>query len=356
MKAAFVLLFLAYSTNLFCQDITGIWRGTFSRTNKVYGFFNQKEEYRFEVQLSQEGKQLIGVTYSYLDRRFYAKASAQGTINTINGKVLLQELKLIELKTSLDGPTCVMTCFLQYSKEDDEEVLKGTYFSMNMDDSSNCGNGVVELRKVLTSDFKKEPFLEKPEKKIPPIIKTPPPVKVAPKQPVPVKKKPVLPTAKPPVIKQPAKPPAGIAKPALPKVQEKEPIKKPAPTSIPSVTAIPKVLTSRENALIKTIVVHTNEVTINIYDNGAIDHDTVSVYLDKELVVSKKMLTTTPITVKLKLDDKNNYHEVVMVAENLGDIPPNTSLMVVQAGTERYEVRITSTEQKNAVVGFKYEP
>jgi len=44
-----------------------------------------------------------------------------------------------------------------------------------------------------------------------------------------------------------------------------------------------------------------------------------------------------------------------MVAENLGEIPPNTSLMVVKAGKQQYEVRITSTEQKNAVIVFKYE-
>ena len=44
-----------------------------------------------------------------------------------------------------------------------------------------------------------------------------------------------------------------------------------------------------------------------------------------------------------------------MVAENLGRIPPNTSLMIVEAGEQRFEVRITSTEQKNAVVRFKYQ-
>jgi hypothetical protein len=41
-----------------------------------------------------------------------------------------------------------------------------------------------------------------------------------------------------------------------------------------------------------------------------------------------------------------------MVAENLGSIPPNTSLMIVTAGTKRYEVFISSSEQKNAKVVF----
>ena len=55
------------------------------------------------------------------------------------------------------------------------------------------------------------------------------------------------------------------------------------------------------------------------------------------------------------MDETNNYHELIMVAENLGDIPPNTSLMVVKAGDKQYDVRIASTEQQNAVVIFKFE-
>jgi hypothetical protein len=62
-----------------------------------------------------------------------------------------------------------------------------------------------------------------------------------------------------------------------------------------------------------------------------------------------------PITLKLKFDEDNTEHEVIMVAENLGRIPPNTSLMIIDAGDKRYQVQITSTEQKNALVRFKYE-
>jgi hypothetical protein len=39
-----------------------------------------------------------------------------------------------------------------------------------------------------------------------------------------------------------------------------------------------------------------------------------------------------------------------MVANNLGSIPPNTSLMIVTANNKRYEVFISSSEQKNAKI------
>ena len=118
---------------------------------------------------------------------------------------------------------------------------------------------------------------------------------------------------------------------------------------------VPPVLKNRTNEVVQSIAVTTNDITVNIYDNGTIDHDTVSVYLDNKLVVAHQMLTTAAITLHLKMDETTDYHELVMVADNLGDIPPNTSLMVVKAGDKQYEVRITSTEQKNAVVIFKYE-
>jgi len=71
-------------------------------------------------------------------------------------------------------------------------------------------------------------------------------------------------------------------------------------------------------------------------------------------VLLHRMLTDRPLVVTLHLDATNDYHEVVMVADNEGTIPPNTSLMIVKAGDKEYEVRIISTEQKNAVVKFQY--
>jgi hypothetical protein len=127
-------------------------------------------------------------------------------------------------------------------------------------------------------------------------------------------------------------------------------IKTPSFATIPT----PKQLSTRDNELVRTITTNATEIDINIYDNGTVDNDTISVYLDKKLVLSKKRLSEKAIPLKIMLDDVTNYHELVMVAENLGEIPPNTSLMVVKAGKQTYEVRITSTEQKNAVVIFKY--
>ena len=114
----------------------------------------------------------------------------------------------------------------------------------------------------------------------------------------------------------------------------------------------PPVLTTRTNSLVKKIETEAGQVTLNLYDNGEIDGDTVSIYHNNKLVVSRTRLSQKPITFNIDVNAEEPHHEVIMVAENLGSIPPNTSVMIVTAGSKRYQVYISSTEQKNAKVVF----
>ena len=362
------------------QDVTGIWQGHFRSANgtmmrnSVYD-----DRYRFEVQIAQKGKVLEGVTYSYLSTFFYGKAAAAGAINVKTSKVLLQEGKLLEFRNSM-GDVCIMTCFLQYTKSGDEEFMEGTYTSMNVRDSSNCGRGTIFLRKVATSDFYTEPLVAKREREIAATKPPKPGVTAGPLHKPGATKNPSA-TAKnfpknPPATKpnppatartNPPGPPAPhVPKPAPPEKNPpiakidmpKQPVHQPD-SSVRDMgkrfpTIVPQVLKDRQNQVVKTITVHTNDITLNIYDDGTIDGDTVSVYVDNRQVINHAMLTDRPLVVTIHLDENTDYHEVVMVAENEGTIPPNTSLMIVKAGDKEYEVRITSTEQKNAVVKFQY--
>ena len=375
MRRLQLFLLLMAPVLLHAQDITGIWQGHFRNniTNTRASIFDDR--YRFEVQFAQREKGFAGVTYSYLSTVFYGKAEAIGTINPRTGKVLLQEGRLLEVR-NLFGDVCIMTCFLQYTKMGDDEFLEGTYVSMNIRDSSNCGRGRVFLHKVATSDFYTEPIVAAREKEIEELKKrneiTAPPLAVHHPAATPEKQgsktgspnnnaiaatgKPAARPATKPTTARPGEP---LSHPMARVSVPRETMKQPEGDStegigrkFPSIT--PRVVLDRENPVVRTIAVHTNEVILKIYDDGEIDGDTVSVYLDNRLVISNAMLTDRPLTMTVHLDDTNNYHEVVMVAENEGTIPPNTSLMIVKAGDKEYEVRITTTEQKNAVVKFLY--
>lgn len=119
---------------------------------------------------------------------------------------------------------------------------------------------------------------------------------------------------------------------------------------------VPPVLIERKLELVKEIMVDTGNVRLDFYDNGVIDGDTISVYVNGVTVVSNQMLSTKPITIYVRIDFDKPRQEMVMVGENLGSIPPNTALMIVNANEKRYQVYLTSDDKKNALVRFIYEP
>jgi hypothetical protein len=94
---------------------------------------------------------------------------------------------------------------------------------------------------------------------------------------------------------------------------------------------------------------------VELYDNGQIDDDTVSLYLDNRPVLVRKRLSTVPIIVDLRLERDGREKELVMHAENMGTIPPNTALMVVTVRDKRYEFIIESTREANGTVRFRFK-
>ncbi len=175
----------------------------------------------------------------------------------------------------------------------------------------------------------------------------------------PVKKDTAKAKVSPPVVKKPVVTPkpvirkdSAVMKPVTGNIAKNDSsIRKTKPVVI---TPAPPDIKNRINELVKTLNISSNQVTVKLFDNGEIDGDTISVYLDNKLVLSDKRLTAAPLILRFDMNEQQDEHELTMVAENLGTIPPNTSLMIVEAGTQRFEVRITSTEQKNAVVKFRY--
>ena len=342
--------FFSVSQSSIGQELTGIWRGYFITE---YG-----DQYKYEVQLGQSKKSsLTGVTYSYLDTRFYGKATFTGFYTKGSKAALVQEIKTVELKMEMSSVACIMKCKMEYARSGNEEFLEGTYTSSyekadlvnGIRRGGNCGGGRVFLRKVPTSDFYVEPFLRNQKTSIT-TVPAPPAAKRLPKSPV---NKTVV-KKTPPKTDQVAKTPA-IKKPIVTDTIKKNPVE-PVIVAIKPVQKItvPATIRERKNELTKTFEVVNNEIEISLYDNGEIDDDSISVYLDATLILANKRLSNKPITYKLKLDAASPEHTLIMVAENFGRIPPNTSLMIIQDGDKRYQVSITSTEQKNAMVRFRY--
>ncbi|HUP13573.1 MAG TPA: hypothetical protein VM187_15215, partial [Niastella sp.] len=178
-KLLFLFSFFSFFVfNASAQSLTGIWRG--------YFITDGADQYKYEVQLDQSPtKRVSGVTYSYLDTRFYGKATLTGNYNAGTKTALIQEIKTIELRMSGGSMACIMKCNVVYTKSGDEEFLEGTYIStyeksnelLGLKRGGNCGGGKIFLRKVTTSDFYVEPFLRtkpKTDKPSEPLVKQTP--------------------------------------------------------------------------------------------------------------------------------------------------------------------------------------
>jgi hypothetical protein len=114
-------------------------------------------------------------------------------------------------------------------------------------------------------------------------------------------------------------------------------------------------LQPRADSLIKTVTLHSPDVKIDLYDDGVIDGDSVTVLINNKLLLYHQMLTDRPLTIHFNAFP-NAVYELVMYADNLGTIPPNTALLMVTSGSEKYEAFMSSSEQTSATIRFIYKP
>ena len=109
----------------------------------------------------------------------------------------------------------------------------------------------------------------------------------------------------------------------------------------------------RKPYLVNDIFVDSDSLRISLYDNGDIDGDTISVFYNKLPIVQHQLLTAQGTNFYLQLDKLTKVHEISMFAENLGTIPPNTALMIIHDGTNRYEIFLTSSYTLNGTVRIR---
>ena len=95
-----------------------------------------------------------------------------------------------------------------------------------------------------------------------------------------------------------------------------------------------------------------DSIVLSFYDNGVIDGDSISVYLNGEQIIANNRLTATATKKTVMLPAVENI-ELILVAENLGTLPPNTGLLVVKDGDKVYQVNFSADLQTNAAILFK---
>jgi hypothetical protein len=353
MKGWFVLILLLGSYHGISQNLNGQWRGSFNSAGNVVAMEGETE---YVLELYIKGDKVSGYSYSYFnypEKRYYVICRLEGSYEASSKSVVVNEEERIKGNTPPDWGDCLQTHILTFLKQGSTEKLVGRWRGYRPD---GCGVGSTELeRRTLTRVV---PRKAAPKKTTPSTAKQ----KTTTQQSLTHKpqsgssgtvKKPA-PKKDPPAAKNNPKPKAAITdkEKIVPKHQK---VQGTTRSELPDITA-PELpgYAKRSKNILKVIEIPTDEeFKVDFYDNGEIDGDTISVFYNNKLLLSHHRLTDKPLSLKIKLDTTREENELVMYADNMGAIPPNTALMIVTVGGKRHEVYITSTEKSSGTIRFK---
>jgi hypothetical protein len=330
----FLSLLFVNTTN--AQRLTGTWEGDIDG-----------DEFLQVNIIEVKGGKLCGYTwdYRYAKKSDYCKAYFSGSYNKEKSSWFVNGYAFMENS----GGHVLMQLTFRLDFEKGQTVLNG-YCRVKPSFFSGGGTAYeISLRKVsnqpamMTQEMKDCVKENEPPKK--PVTK--PPVEL--KKDVPVIKKPIAPKKKDSVIKPPA---------INPKQKDTATKIKPPITKVtPKVNTLPTQTNGRTNKEISRIVVNDRKIKLEVYDNGTIDGDTVSIFYNGKMIMSHRRLSSNPIEIDLTLDENTSLHSIVLFAENLGSIPPNTALIILTtASKKRYELFSSANLQQNAELIFEYKP
>jgi hypothetical protein len=161
--------------------------------------------------------------------------------------------------------------------------------------------------------------------------------------PVPVKTNPPVVTVPAP---KPVEQPVVKAAPVLPK-----PVPVNAPVIVDPTAATD--LNKRKIENIQALYFKSDSLQLTLYDNGEVDGDTVSVIMNGQVIMPKVGLTTNAVRKTIYTQDAGDSIQLIMYAESLGSLPPNTGLLIVYDGADRYEIRFSGDMQKSSAIVFR---
>ncbi len=337
-------------------DLTGLWKGTiYNDTTKMY--------YRYEIGISNEKGKLTGFSHTWFiqdDKQYYGVKKIKVAIK--DGKLITQDngliannypvppdkgvyqLNVLELQIAdsvlkLSGPFTTNrtkkfrpltgTVSLQRKNDYWNSSLVPHLKELGVSNELSFVEDSFSLEKSITKVNTKE---QEP-KEINPVVKVKVPAQTSVEIKTPAKEK--------------ADDPSYIS--SKPRAETNNPAK----TLEEKRTVAAADINNRITVQQEIVFFKSDSLQLSLYDNGEVDGDTVSVLMNGSLIMAKQGLSTNAIRKTIYIPASTDSIQLVMYAENLGSIAPNTGLLVVRDGKDIYEVRFSGDLQKNAAVIFR---
>lgn len=368
------------------KGLVGIWKGYIKSTER---------KIPYELVISQNDGVFSGYSYTTFGIKSNVVTMKKMLLNFEGSKIMLSDDTLLYNTIQKDLPRQIVQV---NTLELDGDLLTGTFVTQPPPGFKTAkgivylekqGNKeetklVAKLEEMDLSDsisFLQKPVLKAIAKENVEIIKTESPEidstsvahinpKIAKANPkpihitkqeeksVPVNSRPAAVITKQPAAKPKAvNPPIAVVKPkpeTVPEVKQPVVAVVPKPVVKNNITG-PKVdLTKRQIETIDELVIESDSLQITLYDNGEVDGDTVSVILNGQTLVSRQGLTASAFRKTIYITpEMGDSIQLVMYAENLGSLPPNSGLLIVDYDNRRKEIRFSGDLRKNAAITLK---
>ncbi len=331
MKAIFVLFLLPLQ--LFSQDLSGIWVGTISTS---------QTQMPLELVINQDMTGYSMITFMFKGAEKIAVKKI--TLIRKDSVFTISDDKLVYNNFTVRSRSIKTFCELSIKMVDTIMVLSGPFHTRTRDlraGDEDLSTGTIRLQKqnrqAQTRLISKLDSLKlssnlafsNPET----IIKEKPAVAVSEKEALAVAENPVKDLTAVKVQQQ-----AGFENTASTINNQK-------------IIGAAAEVALRKTEVISTIDLKSDSLTLVLYDNGIVDGDTVSVMLNDEVIIPKQGLTDQAFRKVIKIPPgSGDSLQLVIYAENLGTIPPNSGLLIIEDGSERYEVGFKGDMTKSPAV------
>ncbi len=270
------------------QTVAGLWRGRFTSNHPLQTI----TEYKYELLLFQEGNKISGYSYSTeVNGEYYGVCEIKG--NLFEGYMVITETKTVYQNPPGSGG-----------------VLQTHILFLNADEKEASGEW-KQSNKRITQLFEEsgKTFVKRED---------------------------------------------DPSKSGLIKILEKNNAVQVGRTDAPIQTKVLNKdsirLSSRAIEILQTIETDADSILIELYDDGLIDGDSVSVFNNNNLFLDRMGLSAKGIKQTLLIPKTNDGLLLTLFAENQGTIPPNTGVLVIKTGGLVYEIRFKSDTKKSAAV------
>lgn len=325
MQRFYLFLLCCLPFSLAAQDLTGVWVGYIHNDSTNMNLY-------YELVISSQKNKLIGYSYT----NFVVEGRELTGVKTVDitrqgEKIYIEDATLIFNDYPFAPPKGVKQ--LSVYTHPEQDLLEGKFMTSRTKQYGKQVTGNIFLQRVRDFEAAKIYDVLKRMNLLANLSFVAPTTDVA---------------TTPPVV---TPPPSAADKPVVTPVL-------PQPTAVTRATTVAskpqpdirKEVEKRKIETIETVYFNSDSLVLEVYDNGYVDGDSVSVLVNGEEFLTHVKLTARPARKTIRFDTTTDSLKVIMFAENLGSIAPNSGMAVIYDGKKQYKIAFSGDLERNAAI------